>query len=235
MKILAMDTATEACSAALYIDGEIAERFEIAPRVHTKLLLPMIDSLMAEAELKPQQLDALAFGCGPGSFTGVRIATGVMQGIAYGADLPVAPVSTLAAISQACFARSQHDAIFTAVDARMSEIYWAVYQRDAEGYASLLEKEKVQPATEIDALGVTAYSIGSAWNDYAPILTEKLGAQLLGYDANYLPHAAEISLLGAVAVQRQQTVSVEQAMPVYLRDKVAKTTAEREALKVQQA
>ena len=93
MKILALDTATEACSAALYIDGDIQERFEIAPRVHTKLLLPMIDSLMAEAELRPQQLDAIAFGCGPGSFTGVRIATGVMQGIAYGADLPVVPVS----------------------------------------------------------------------------------------------------------------------------------------------
>jgi len=235
MKILALDTATEACSAALYIDGEITERFEIAPRVHTKLLLPMIDSLMAEAELKPQQLDAIAFGCGPGSFTGVRIATGVMQGIAYGADLPVAPVSTLAAISQTCFMQSEHQTVFTAVDARMNEIYWAVYQRDAEGYASLLGQEKVQPVTEIDALGCTAYGIGSAWNGYEPILTEKLGSQLLGYEADYLPHAAEIALLGAVAVQREQTVPVEQAMPVYLRNKVAKTTAEREALKAPQS
>jgi len=100
LKLLAVETSTEACSAALYIDGEIREKFELAPREHTKLILPMIDELMAEAQLKPQQLDALAFSRGPGSFTGVRIATGVTQGIALGADLPVVPVSTLAAISQ---------------------------------------------------------------------------------------------------------------------------------------
>ena len=122
MKILAVDTATEACSAALYINGDIQERFEIAPREHTRLLLPMVDSLMAEAGIRPQQLDAIAFGCGPGSFTGVRIAAGVMQGIAYGADLPVVPVSTLAAISQSCLQKTAHDTIFTAVDARMNEI-----------------------------------------------------------------------------------------------------------------
>ncbi|NOQ63286.1 MAG: tRNA (adenosine(37)-N6)-threonylcarbamoyltransferase complex dimerization subunit type 1 TsaB [Methyloprofundus sp.] len=231
MKILAVDTATEACSAALYLDGEIIERFEIAPRIHTKLLLPMIDGLMAEAELKPQQLDAIAFGCGPGSFTGVRIATGVMQGIAYGADLPVAPISTLAAISQACLQKTQHDTIFTAVDARMNELYWAVYQRDAEGYAALLGKEYVQPASAVDALQQTGYGIGSGFTAYQQELTERLGTQLIDFDADYLPHSAEIALLAAVAVQRGQTVSVEQAMPVYLRDKVAKTTAEREALK----
>ena len=231
MKILAVDTATEACSAALYIDGEIQERFEIAPREHTRLLLPMVDSLMAEAELRPQQLDAIAFGCGPGSFTGGRIATGVMQGIAYGAELPVVPVSTLAAISQACLQKTAHDTIFTAVDARMSEIYWAVYQRDTEGYAQLVGKEKVQPAIEVDALQLTGYGIGSGWQAYEQVLTERLGEQLIGFDASYLPHAAQIALLGAVGVQRGQTVPVEQAMPVYLRDKVAKTTAEREAQK----
>jgi len=227
MKILAVDTATEACSAALYIDGEIQERFEIAPREHAKLLLPMVDSLMAEAELRPQQLDAIAFGCGPGSFTGVRIATGVMQGIAYGADLPVVPVSTLAAISQACLLKTTQHTIFTAVDARMNEIYWAVYQRDMEGFAQLLGKEHVQPASNIDALQMTGYGIGSGWLTYAPVLTEKLADQLLGFDADYLPHASEIALLGAVGMRREQAVPVEQAMPVYLRDKVAKTTAER--------
>ncbi len=231
MKILAVDTATEACSAALYIDGEIQERFAIAPREHAKLLLPMIDSLMAEAELRPQQLDAIAFGCGPGSFTGVRIATGVMQGIAYGADLPVVPVSTLAAISQACLQKTVYNTIFTAVDARMHEIYWAVYQRDTEGFAQLIGVEKVQPASEVDALQLTGYGIGSGWQAYEQVLTQRLGAQLLGFDAEYLPRSAQIALLGAVGVQREQAVSVAQAMPVYLRDKVAKTTAEREALK----
>jgi len=235
MKILALDTATEACSAALYIDGEVQERFEIAPRVHTKLLLPMIDSLMAEASLKPQQLDAIAFGCGPGSFTGVRIATGVMQGIAYGADLPVVPVSTLAAISQACLQKTAYDTIFTAVDARMSEIYWAVYQRDAEGYAELVGEEKVQPASDVDALSLSGYGIGSGWAQYESVLTEKLSSQILGIGADYLPRSAEIALLGAVGVKRNKTVSVEQAMPVYLRNKVAKTTAERAALKAQKS
>ena len=230
MKILAVDTATEACSAALYINGDIQERFEIAPREHTKLLLPMVDSLMTEAGLRPQQLDAMAFGCGPGSFTGVRIATGVMQGVAYGADLPVVAVSTLAAISQACLQKTNHNTIFTAVDARMGEIYWAVYQRDADGYAQLLGQEKVQPASEVDALQQAGYGIGSGWQCYEQELTDRLGEQLLGFDADYLPHSAQIALLGAVGVQRGQTVPVEQAMPVYLRDKVAKTTAERVAL-----
>lgn len=231
MKILAVDTATEACSAALYIDGEIREHFEIAPRRHAQLLLPMIDDLMAEAELKPQQLDAIAFGCGPGSFTGLRIATGVMQGIAYGADLPVVPVSTLAAISQACLHKTEYDTLFTAVDARMGEIYWAVYQRDAEGVARLTGKERVQSATDVDALQLTGYGIGSGWLDYQQQLAARLGEQLIACDADYLPHAAEIAFLGAIGVQRRQTVSVEQAMPVYLRDKVAKTTVERDALK----
>ncbi|NOQ13539.1 MAG: tRNA (adenosine(37)-N6)-threonylcarbamoyltransferase complex dimerization subunit type 1 TsaB [Methyloprofundus sp.] len=231
MKILAVDTATEACSAALYLDGDIQQRFEIAPREHTKLLLPMVDSLMTEAGLRPQQLDAIAFGCGPGSFTGVRIATGVMQGIAYGAELPVVPVSTLAAMTQACLQQTEYETIFTAVDARMNEIYWAVYQRDAEGYAQLLGQEKVQPATEVDALQLTGYGIGSGWQRYEQVLTERLGGQLIGFDADYLPHSAQIALLAAVAVKRGQTVPVEQAMPVYLRDKVAKTTLERAAQK----
>ncbi len=232
MKILAVDTATEACSAAIYIDGEIQERFKIAPREHTKLLLAMVDDLMAEAELRPQQLDAIAFGRGPGSFTGVRIATGVMQGIAYGADLPVARVSNLAAISQACLQKTEFETVFTAVDARMDEIYWAVYQRDVDGYAQLVGQEKVQPATAVDGLLLKGFGIGSGWQSYAQILTARLSEQLLGFDADYLPHSAQIALLGAVAVQRGEIVAVEQAMPVYLRDKVAKTTAERESLKV---
>src|SRR5574343_1795326 len=116
MKLLAVETSTDACSAALFIDGDIQEKFALTPREHTQLILPMIDELMAEAQLKPQQLDAVALSRGPGSFTGVRIAAGVAHGIAFGADIPVVLVSTLAAIDQDVFNRNQVDLGFTAMD-----------------------------------------------------------------------------------------------------------------------
>ena len=151
MKLLAVETATEACSAALYVDGIVTERFALTPKEHTRLILPMIDGLLADAGLLPQQLDALAFGCGPGSFTGVRIATGVIQGVALGADLSVVPVSTLAAIAQDFFdnngdvvcpllpagegrekggqeSANQDNVAYVAMDARMGEIFWGVYR-----------------------------------------------------------------------------------------------------------
>ena len=99
MKLLALDTATEACSAAVWVDGAVLERYELAPRRHAALILPMIEAVLAEAGLSPPQLDAIAFGRGPGAFTGVRIAVGIVQGIAFAADLPVIPISTLAALA----------------------------------------------------------------------------------------------------------------------------------------
>ncbi len=157
MKLLAVETSTEACSAACILMVSSTERFELAPKEHTKLILPMIDSLMSDAGLKPQQLDALAFSCGPGSFTGVRIATGVIQGIALGADLPVVPVSTLAAIAQDFFDNNKAQGegkrqcrnfqrCLHAMDARMGEIFWGVYRRDAQGFAELIGNESVTPA-----------------------------------------------------------------------------------------
>ena len=227
MKLLAVETATHACSAALFIDGHIEQRFTIAPQQHTKLILPMIDELMALAQLKPQQLDGLAFGCGPGSFTGLRIATGIIQGIAFGADLPVVPVSTLAALAQAHF--NQHDPTlaFTAMDARMGEIFWGVYEKDATGYARLLGKEAVLPAPAIVFPARLGVGIGSAWAIYQAILTEKLGSLLQTVRADALPEAAMIAQLGVIGLQNKQGVSAEQANPVYLRNKVAKKESER--------
>jgi tRNA threonylcarbamoyladenosine biosynthesis protein TsaB len=227
MKLLAVETATQACSAALYVDGQIAQRFEIAPQQHTKLILPMIDALMAEAQLTPQQLDGLAFGCGPGSFTGLRIATGIIQGIAFGADLPVVPVSTLAALAQDFFNQHQETVAFTAMDARMGEIFWGVYEKNAAGYAQLLDNEAVLPAYAIVFPSRTGVGIGSAWAVYAAILTEKLGGLLQGFQSDNVPQAAVIAQLGVLGLQNQQAVSAEQAMPVYLRDKVAKKESER--------
>jgi len=230
MKLLAVETATEACSAALYIDGEITERFSLTANEHTKLILPMIDTLMSEAGLLPQQLDALAFGCGPGSFTGVRIATGVIQGIAFGADLPVVPISTLAAIAQDYFDSNdnmeQHTA-FTAMDARMGEIFWGVYNRDQFGYAALIGKEVVTLADDIAFPDLTGIGLGSGWGVYEEKLMLRLAGKVKHYEVDVRPRARAIARLGARGFELGLAVEVELAMPVYLRDKVAKTEAER--------
>ena len=227
MKLLAVETATEACSAALFIDGEIEERFQIAPREHTSLILPMMDSLMAEASISLQDLDAVAFGRGPGSFTGVRIATGVIHGVAFGLDLPVVPVSTLAAIAQDCFNKTEADYCFTAMDARMKEIYWAEYQKHPDGYAELKDEESVGPVEQIRFSEVEGFGAGSGWKVYGNELKARLQSFIQGYDASYLPRASCIASLGAVGFTQGKAVPVEQAMPVYLRDKVAKKESER--------
>ena len=228
MKLLAVETATEACSAALSIDGVITERFELAPRHHTKLILPMIDELMKEAGLSVSQLDGLAFGCGPGSFTGIRIATGVIQGIAFGADLPVVCVSTLAAMAQELFDRTDETLAFTAIDARMAEIFWGVYQRNTDGFAELIGNESVIPASSVDYSGENVgVGIGSAWGVYADELMQRLAGRVSHYETDNLPRASLIARLGVHNFAK--AVPVELATPVYLRDKVAKTEAERAA------
>ena len=235
MKLLAVETATEACSAALYIDGIVTERFELTPKEHTRLILPMIDSLMTDAGLKPQQLDALAFGCGPGSFTGVRIATGVIQGIALGADLPVVPVSTLAAIAQDFFDNnskaqaelSTFKVAFTAMDARMWEIFWGVYQRDEQGFAELIGKESVTPAANVEFPDIIGVGVGSGWGVYKQELMTRLAGRVSYCENDNLPRAGAIARLGVRGFKLGLAVAVELAMPVYLRDKVAKKEAER--------
>lgn len=227
MKLLAVETSTEACSAALIIDGEVAERFELAPKEHTQLILPMIDSLMADAGLKSEQLDALAFSRGPGSFTGVRIATGVIQGIALGADLPVVPVSTLAAIAQDFFDNNEDNVAYVAMDARMDEIFWGVYRRDALGYAELIGEESVTPADSVEFPDLAGVGIGSGWGVYPQELMTRLAGLVSRYQAEMLPRAGAIARLGARGFEQGLAVAVEQAMPVYLRDKVAKKESER--------
>lgn len=227
MKLLAVETSTEACSAALFMDGEITERYQLAPKEHTKLILPMIDGLMAEAGLKPQQLDALAFSRGPGSFTGVRIATGVIQGIAMGTDLPVVPVSTLAAIAQDFFDHNNDNVAYVAMDARMDEIFWGVYQRDGEGYAELIGEETVTPADSVKFPELRGIGIGSGWGVYHQSLMVRLEGLVSHYQANMLPRAGAIARLAAQGFEQGQAVAVELAMPVYLRDKVAMKESER--------
>jgi tRNA threonylcarbamoyladenosine biosynthesis protein TsaB len=228
MKLLALDTATEACSVALLIDGEARERFVVAPRGHAHLLLPMLDELLAEAGLKPAQLDAIAFGRGPGSFTGVRIAASVAQGIAFATDLPVLPVSTLAALARDALQRTVAAHVFAAIDARMGEIYWATYARDAHNEPEANSEEQVTPASVVGAAlaanpRVTDwFGIGTGWGEYEHALRAHFASGLIGIDAAALPRASHIAYLAAGDFAVGRAVSAEQALPVYLRNQVAR-------------
>ena len=220
MKILGLDTSTEACSAALLVDGEIHERYQVAPREHGALILPMIETLLDEAGLKITQMDALAFGRGPGAFVGVRIATGVAQGIAFAADLPVIPVSSLAALAQG--AGKSH--VYTAIDARMDEVYWAAYVRNAAGYVELLGEEMVSTPDKVVPASIAAdewYGVGSGWGTY-PKELQQVVTYITAFDFECFPRAKDIVQLAQHDLQLGNFVDAAQALPVYLRNKVAK-------------
>lgn len=223
MKILAIDTATEACSAALLLDGEMHERFEVQPRKHGALILGMMDGLLAEAGLALRELDALAFGRGPGAFTGVRIATGVVQGAAFGADLPVLPVSTLAALAQRYFRESGARRILAAFDARMGELYWGAYQIDASGIARLLGDEQVgHPEAIALPSGEGWFGVGHGWGAHGDALRQRIGSRLTGIEPALLCSAYDVALLASAAfTEGERGVPAEQGLPVYLRDRVA--------------
>lgn len=225
MKLLAIETATEACSVALYLDGEVQEDFRIAPREHASLVLGMADHLLAEAGLKIGQLDAVAFGRGPGAFTGVRIATSVVQGMAFAADLPVVPVSTLAALAQGGLREYGWQRAAAAIDARMNEVYWAAYE-SAEGLMQPLQEERVCPPGAVPLLdGDGWYGIGSGWLTYADELSQRQGPAMSEIQGDYYPHAQDVAVLAAEAASHGLTVSAEQALPIYLRDQVVQKPA----------
>lgn len=222
MKLLALDTSTVACSAALLADGAVCERFEIAPREHAELLLPMVDELLAEAGWSRGQLEVVAFGRGPGAFTGLRIAAGVAQGIAFGLGLPVVPVSTLAALAHGAMREGKGTRILAAMDARMHEIYWGVYERDAAGALLLRGEERVCAAAAAPLPeGAGWYGAGDAWDACGEILRLRLGPRLAGWDAGLYPRARDIALLAAPIYRKGGGLPPGQALPVYLRDNVA--------------
>jgi tRNA threonylcarbamoyladenosine biosynthesis protein TsaB len=221
VKLLAIDTATDACSAALTIDGETFARYELAPRLHTQLILGMCEQLLVEADVSLRQLDALAFGRGPGSFTGVRIAAAVTQGMAFAWDLPVVPVSTLAAIAQEVIDISKKQRVLVAIDARMNEVYWGHYSRDPEGLARDHGGEGVCKPGEVPLLTGKWYGAGSGWRADIEAMHLRFGNRLCGYDDTLLPKARYIMPLAIAKFQRGNALSAEHALPVYLRDKVA--------------
>ncbi len=228
MKLLAIETSTIACSAALLIGDRISERFELAPQRHADLLLPMIGELLAESGLTPAQLDGLAFGRGPGAFTGVRIAAGVAQGIACAADIPVAPVSTLAALAQGAIDASPR--VLAVMDARMSEIYWGAFTANPAGIMQPCGKERICAPDEAPLPdGPGWFGAGDGWGACGEPLRRRLGAALAGSDATRYPRARDVALLGREIARRGAMLSAEQAIPVYLRERVALTRAARQA------
>jgi tRNA threonylcarbamoyladenosine biosynthesis protein TsaB len=222
MKILAIETASEACSAALSLDGEISIRYKVLPRGHSELILAMVDDLLGESGLSYRSLDAIAYGRGPGSFTGVRIATGVTQGIAFAADLPVIGISTLAALAQRAYREKGEGNLLTAFDARMGELYWGGYQVGENERVVAAFTEQVGSAQQVEIPWEGEwYGVGSGWGPYGEQLAQRLGAVLLGFKSEILCSAREIAILAAEEYQAGLAVAPEQALPVYLRNQVA--------------
>ena len=222
-RILAIETATAACSAALSIDGEVEERYALAPRQHAALILPMVESLLASAELTVTQLDALAFGQGPGAFTGVRIAASVAQGIAFAANLPVVPVSTLAALAGSAMREAGGSHVMVALDARMHEVYWGVYTRDAGGLPVLQGREVVSAADDVLMPGEGRWiAAGSGWEVYAGVLMPRAGERVVRLLPDLEPRAHDIALIGADRFAWGEAGPAGDAVPVYLRDQVVR-------------
>lgn len=228
MRLLALDTATQLCSAALWLDGELTGREELRPRGHGELILPMIEALLTQARLPLQQLDAIAFGRGPGAFTGVRLAVSIAQGLGYAAGLPLIPISDLRAVAAQVVQLPQATPrVLVCQDARMAEVYWGCYEQSMrDGWPTLrlhgaegvgVPESVVLPEDWSDA---DVCGAGSGFTVYGPALTAA-NPPLVAIFADLLPRAREIARL-AVADGMACAVPAADAQPVYLRNEVAK-------------
>lgn len=222
-KILALDTSTENCSVALLIGDQCYSRSEVAPREHTHKILPMVDDVLAEAGISLNDVDALAFGRGPGSFTGVRIGIGIAQGLAFGADLPMIGISTLKAMAQATYRKHGQHFAACAIDARMSEVYWGRFQRQDNGNWMAIDEECViSPLHLVEQITVDEgkwRKAGTGWKAYQEAF-DALAISVEPSDVLF-PEAEDIAYLAKFDLEEGNTVMADQASPVYLRDKVA--------------
>jgi tRNA threonylcarbamoyladenosine biosynthesis protein TsaB len=225
--LLAFETSTEACSVALWRDGQVLEKFGVAPRKHAELALPWAEALLAEAGMARSAIDAIAVGRGPGAFTGVRLGVALAQGIALALARPVVPVSTLAALAWP----AAGDRILAAIDARMGEVYLGTFARDGDGL-------RLVQAEAVGAPGAIALPEGSGWvgvgTGYAAadgVLRTRLGGRLSSVDDTTLPRAADVAKLAAPMFARGEAVAPELVEPAYLRNNVALTLAEQASAK----
>lgn len=218
MKMLAIETSSEACSVALQIEEKIFSYHEIAPQQQAKIILPRIEKLFQDAKITLQEIDAIAFGCGPGSFTGIRIAVSVAQGLGYAANLPLIPISSLAALAQTAYEALGWKKIAVAMDARMQEIYCGLYVVEKNSTMELIGKEKVgAPETWKIEQGEKYSGVGNGWNyaKYIPFIPFQC-------DMARLPTASAVLSLARILYENKKTILPRDARAIYLRDTVAK-------------
>ncbi|WP_019029404.1 tRNA (adenosine(37)-N6)-threonylcarbamoyltransferase complex dimerization subunit type 1 TsaB [Colwellia piezophila] len=232
MNYLALDASTEACSVALQVNGKKFSRYELCPQSHSLHLLPMIDAVLGEANIKLAELDGLIFGQGPGSFTGVRIGVGVAQGLAFSADLPVVGVSSLQAMAQQAYIEHGEKQVLAAIDARMSEVYNGYFVLDQDEVMQAQQAEAVTPPEQLkehlsSVLTAPFYAVGTGWDEYSEKLSEKSSGGLSALKKNegspeiLFPSAQAMLAIGKIKLAQGQGVSAENAQPVYVRDTVS--------------
>ena len=234
--ILALETATHACSAALLYDEHILYREAAGPKQHSQLILPMLESLLAEAGLVRTQLDVIAFGCGPGNFTGVRLATSIAQATAFALDIPVVPVSTLRALAQGAWRIGQHRRVLVALDARLQQVYWGYYQLGEGQVIAPCTSERVCDPNALTVPDPWLYGeadswigIGSGWDIYSTSLQHALSCgEHIHWLAGHYPQAQDISVLAWHDYRQGFQVAPELVTPVYLRDQVVHSPSLRE-------
>ena len=223
MNILALDTSTDHCSVALWRDGAVHERVVRAGQGHSEMLAGMVDAVLVEGGLKLAMLDGIAYGQGPGSFTGLRIACAVAQGLAFPGDIPLAGVGTLHAMALTCGAAK----VVCCLDARMQEIYHAAYVREGGVYIEVSAPRVCAPAAAPELQGGGWTGCGSGFAAYRDVLQQAYGAALVLVMDDVYPHARDIARLAAPVFAAGRGVRAEEAAPLYIRDKVALKTAER--------
>lgn len=216
-RILALETATEACSVAVLAGSAMYRRFEVRPRAHLRLLLPMVESVLTEAELDLGDLDAIAFGCGPGGFTGLRIAAGAAQGLALGARLPVIPVSNLAALAASTMRDTTARKVIVCQDARMGEVYWGTFDRGADDLPVASGPERVGPPEAVSVAGSDWLGAGSGWLAYPQLQVGFAG--VIETNPRW-PDAADVAAIALGELQAGRVLAPELAAPTYIRNNV---------------
>ena len=227
MRILALETSTEYLSVALTSEQGVVARDCLAGQRHSELILPMVEAVLAESGMALSEIQAIAFGAGPGSFTGLRIACGVAQGLAFGLGVPVIPIPTLEAVAEGV----DKDRVMIALDARMSEVYCGAFERSTGGWKTLMETCLCKPDQAPALAGTGWFAAGSGFAVHADVLTERYAGQIIGVDAEAIPHARAVALLGKARYAKGLTVPPAEAAPLYIRNKVALTVDEQAALR----